>query len=422
MFKLDIQPNIELKIQKMKVDLINTMAEALNELYRWPEDTVQIFHHNDTDGLTSGAILTEAFKRKGYNINRFCLEKPYPQVLKKVFKDKGRIFIFADFAGGIAKVISKLNRGRSLVLILDHHVAEKSNDRTVKNLDPDLFGLKGDRDISASTTCYLFATAMDPKNRDLASLATLGALGDEFLIDGRLVSENRRVTMEACKQGMVKIEEKERGERYIFKFSKRSISGRYFSAYLDILGGVGYYGNGPLMGVKVCIEGFSEESDKMVDRLKLIKDELFNSEIERLKGGTLKGGALKVTDHIQWFHVEDRFSPMGAKMIGTLCNKVKNMDFIDQGKYIAGFQVIRNEVPDFGSINFNEVKISMRVSALLEEKIRAGETMGLNILLPEATKRTGGFCDACHTLTAASTVKIGREESLIEEMEKILAH
>jgi hypothetical protein len=46
--------------------------------------------------------------------------------------------------------------------------------------------------------------------------------------------------------------------------------------------------------------------------------------------------------------------------------------------------------------------------------------MGLNILLPEATGRLGGFSDACHSLTAATTVAIGREGQLIEEMEKIL--
>ena len=45
--------------------------------------------------------------------------------------------------------------------------------------------------------------------------------------------------------------------------------------------------------------------------------------------------------------------------------------------------------------------------------------MGLNILLPEATNRLGGFSDACHSLTAATTVAIGKEEKLIEEMEKI---
>jgi hypothetical protein len=46
--------------------------------------------------------------------------------------------------------------------------------------------------------------------------------------------------------------------------------------------------------------------------------------------------------------------------------------------------------------------------------------MPLNILLPEATNKLGGFSDACHSLTAATTVAIGKEELLIEEMEKIL--
>ena len=46
--------------------------------------------------------------------------------------------------------------------------------------------------------------------------------------------------------------------------------------------------------------------------------------------------------------------------------------------------------------------------------------MGLNIFLPEATNRLGGFSDACHSLTAATTVAVGREEDLIAEMEEIL--
>jgi hypothetical protein len=46
--------------------------------------------------------------------------------------------------------------------------------------------------------------------------------------------------------------------------------------------------------------------------------------------------------------------------------------------------------------------------------------MGLNVLLPEATGRLGGFSDACHSLTAATTVAIGREARLIDEMESIL--
>jgi hypothetical protein len=46
--------------------------------------------------------------------------------------------------------------------------------------------------------------------------------------------------------------------------------------------------------------------------------------------------------------------------------------------------------------------------------------MGLNIFLPEATTMLGGFSDACHSLTAATTVAIGKEVRLIDEMEKIL--
>jgi single-stranded-DNA-specific exonuclease len=118
--------------------------------------------------------------------------------------------------------------------------------------------------------------------------------------------------------------------------------------------------------------------------------------------------------------VEDRFSPMGVKMIGLFCETIQDTDFIDPQRYIAGFQRIPDEIPGFGPIAFNQVKISMRVSPYMETEIRAGRARGLNIFLPEATNRLGGFSDACHSLTAATTVAVGREEDLIAEMEKIL--
>jgi single-stranded-DNA-specific exonuclease len=185
--------------------LIEAMEHAIQEVKQWPEKTVQVFHHNDADGLTSGAILTRAFERQGYKVQRFCLEKPYPAVLKKVYEQEGKLLIFADFAGRIAPLLSDLNRGRNLTLILDHHVAEASTDSRVINLDPDLFGLKGDRDISGSTTCYLFARTMDSVNRDLAQTAAIGAVADGFFVDGQLVSQNREAALEAVQQGKFEI-------------------------------------------------------------------------------------------------------------------------------------------------------------------------------------------------------------------------
>jgi len=160
--------------------LIEAMAQAISEIRRWPEKAVQIFHHNDTDGLSSGAILKAVFERQGYAIRQFCLEKPYPAVLKKVFEQKGSLIVFTDFAGRIAPLISDLNKGDNLVLILDHHKANPAKDPMVHNLDPELFGLKGDRDITASTTCYLFAKTWDLANQDLAFVASIGAVGDRI--------------------------------------------------------------------------------------------------------------------------------------------------------------------------------------------------------------------------------------------------
>ncbi len=108
-------------------------------------------------------------------------------------------------------------------------------------------------------------------------------------------------------------------------------------------------------------------------------------------------------------------------MIGVFCDAIKNSEAVDKHRYVAGFQIIPNEIPGFGPMEFNEVKISMRVSAQMEAEIRANKKMGLNILLPEATNKLGGFSDACHSLTAATTVAIGKEEQLIEEMEKLLS-
>jgi len=394
---------------------VDAMEHAIRELNEWPDKTIQVFHHNDSDGLSSGAILTRALERQGFKVQRLCLEKPYPAVLRKVYEQEGRILIFADFAGRIAPLISELNKGRNLTLILDHHVAEASTDPKVHNLDPDLFGLKGDRDISASTTCYLFAMTLDPVNRDMAYIAAVGAVGDGFFVDGQLVSQNRDAALEAAKQGLIEIRKLETGEQYLIAASKGQMTVAELGDYLDILGGVGYYQGGPDMGVRVCLEGVSPESDRMVEELKAIRERLFDQEIARLQSG-----GLKQAPHIQWFHVEKRLFPMGVKMIGAFCDAIRVTDLIDPRKYLAGFQIIPDEIPGFGTIKFNEVKVSMRVSPTMEGEIRAARAMGLNVLLPEATTRLGGFSDACHSLTAATTVGIGKEERLIEEMEKII--
>lgn len=396
-------------------DLVKAMEKAIREMRRWPKKAVQVFHHNDSDGLSSGAILRSAFEREGYEVRRFCLEKPYPEILEKIYAQEGEILIFADFAGRIAPLLSRLNRERNLTLILDHHAAEKPTDPKVHNLDAELYGLKGDRDIAAATTCFLFAKTFNPANRDLAYLGAVGAVGDKFFVEGRLVSENREAAMEAVRQGRLGVQAHERGEHYFLIDFHGGVRCDDLGVYLDTLGGAGYYQKGPDMGIRVLLQGITAESDAMVEALKATRDQAFGQEM-----GRLERGEIRRSPHIQWFHVERRFSPMGVKMIGLFCETIRAKDFIDPDRYIAGFQTVPNEIPGFGPVRFDQIKISMRVPPPMEGKIRAGKAMGLNVFLPEATGRLGGFSDACHSLTAATTVAIGKEEALIAEMEKIL--
>lgn len=399
----------------MTQQLIKAMAIASDAVQKWPAKKVHIFHHNDADGLSSGAILTRAFERQGFEIQRLCLEKPYPQLLEKVFERKGALNVFTDMAGRIAPLISDLNKGRNLTLILDHHVAHPATDPQVHNLDPDLFGLKGDRDISASTTCYLFARTMDPANVDLAHIAAIGAVGDGFYVDGRLASENRETALEAARQGKMEITADATGEQYYLKFSNQHVPLEALVRDLDTLGAAGYLESGPEIGIQICLEGKSTTSDQMLARFQEVKQKAFDTEILRLEQG-----GLQKTSHIQWFHVHDRFTPMGVKMIGAFCEANKNAGFFDPDKYIAGFQLIPNEIPRYGHLPLQAVNISMRAPAPLENKIKKGTARGLNTFLPEATDRLGGFSDACHRLAAATMIAIGKEEDLIRKMNAIL--
>lgn len=213
----------------------------------------------------------------------------------------------------------------------------------------------------------------------------------------------------------MEIKENEKGERYVLKSASGDIPYDELAIYLETLGAVGYYQKGPNMGVRVCLDGTSPESDRMMEELKTVKAKIFEAEILRLKTE-----GLKESPNIQWLHVEDRFAPMGVKMIGAFCYTIRDMKFIDPQKYIAGFQIIPNNIPGFGPVEFDEVKISMRVPPALEKKIKEDKAEPLNTFLPEATNRLGGFSDACHRLAAATTLSIGKEEELIAEMERIL--
>ena len=395
---------------------LESVRKAVKRITDYNSKKVILLHHNDSDGLSSGAVLLKAFQRAKYSVKRFSLEKPYPRVLEKLFgNNKGKIIVFADFAGKIAQMISGLNKGNNLVIILDHHKAEESNDNSVINLDPDFAGLKGDRDISASCVCYYFARELDYANTDLVHIAAFGGIADFYYIDNQLHSCNRACFKDAVMAGLMRSEGKNEAEKFFITLGRKEVNVVDFYPMVDIAGGVGYYRGGPELGISIFLEGLTDKKLLRLEKLKKIKDSLYYTEMEKLK----KNG-LYVTENIQWFDVKNGFSPMGVKMIGIFLEENEDMDFLDPGRYTAGFMLVPDKVPGFGNILKKQTKVSIRSSRSLSLQIMNNKMPGINEFLPEAALNLGGFADACHRVSGAATIKAGREKDLMTEAQRIL--
>lgn len=378
---------------------------------------VALVHHNDADGLTSAAILDTALRRAGHSVHRICIERVHPPIVARIHEQFPATIFYVDLGAQAAPVISEANQGRRTTLILDHHHPQDATDPHVLNIATEFFGLSGDMDISASTAAYYFALELDQANRDLAHVAVLGAVGDEHDREGRLVGENRQALMDAVEQGQVRTEVDGQGrESCLLTRSGRTVPMAPLAISVTTFGGVGYYSDGPDLGVRVCLEGLFPEAERRLTELRRVQETAYRVTTDRLK----RDGFLQ-TEHIQWFSVGDDFSPMGVKIIGEYCWDIRNEGFVDPEKYIVGFQNMAADVPGVGSFDWQQTKASMRLPTPLERRILNDRSMpGLAYLVPEAARRVGGSIDACHDYTAATIVDLGREQALVLAMEELV--
>ena len=378
---------------------------------------VTLVHHNDADGLTAGGILETALTRDGFSVERIALERIHPPIVERIHDlAAGHPVVYTDLAGRAAPAICELNRDRSFTLILDHHPAEESTSGKVLNLSTERFGLSGEDEISAATAATIFATLLDEKNIDLRYLGVIGAIGDSHDRGGRLIAYNREALLDAVKHGDIKIISKgDDEEEYALTKFGGEIPLTPFAKSLTVLGAAGYTVGGPEIGIRACFEGTGGEYEGKLSELSALKEERFNRAL-----ADLKAGGLKVTPHHQWFIVGDGFSPMGVKIIGEFCMEIRDEDFMDPTKYIAGFQDMPTEIPGLGTFEWNLAKVSMRVPTPLGQRIIDGEMPGLDWLLPEAALKVEGTIDACHGYAAAALVPHGREEELIRLMDKLI--
>ena len=168
--------------------------------------TIRIVSHRDADGITAGAIMAKAVAREGGAFQLSIVKQLSEEVIGELAAEKHRIYVFTDLGSGSMGLIEKYLHDATVV-VADHHPPEEdgfSSDSHVL-VNPVPFGANSVRDLSGSGVSYFVAREMNEKNRDLAYIALVGAVGDMQEIDGTFHGLNLDIISDGKELGILEI-------------------------------------------------------------------------------------------------------------------------------------------------------------------------------------------------------------------------
>ena len=175
--------------------------EAVASRIRDAKD-VHIVSHIDADGISAGSIAYRACRRLDLRPEVEFIKQLDDFVIERLAKEvpDGTLVWFTDLGSG------QLDRIRGIqCVVTDHHVPARdtvegdlSDGGHFVQANPHLHGHDGAQEISGAGMAYLVSRVLGSKNRDLAVLAIVGAVGDlQHAREGRLVGLNDEIVSEA---------------------------------------------------------------------------------------------------------------------------------------------------------------------------------------------------------------------------------
>lgn len=386
---------------------VRSVARAFVESSR---QGVVLIHHNDTDGLTSGAILERACERLSIPRRRYVLEKPYTEALSLILDQPfglSRVaVVLADFGSGMLELLEAINAQRHDLFVLDHHAVKRSTANSVRLLNPREWGISGDVEASASVVCALFAEHLGKWNQDLLKLGVLGAIGDSQLdAQGRCQGLTAELADRACAKGSVTFT-----DGYGFRYAELAdvLSGNDLKGWVDSLGSFAYLSGGPDVAVKGLLEGFDGRYRTLAERA--------NATYRNAVDPFLSTYNPRDSSSLVSFTLPDSFDQFGVKTVGLVCEEIVASGRVRGAKYVAGFQKVPDQIPGLGPVRINQSKLSMRVTPELSAAIFADRAPGVDRILIPAAQSLGGVVDACHRAAGAVTVARGNEALLLERI------
>ena len=170
-------------------------------------DCISVFSHMDADGISAAGIMGVALSRAEAKF-RIRVERWFDEkIADEIAAEKESLPVLTDMGSGYLDILNETMRGKPLV-ILDHHQPNGKPDESFVHVNPETFGIDSARDLSGAGTAYLTVKAISERNKDLAYLAIIGALGDlQDKHEGRsLGGVNSIIVNDAVESGYVKVE------------------------------------------------------------------------------------------------------------------------------------------------------------------------------------------------------------------------
>jgi single-stranded-DNA-specific exonuclease len=362
-----------------------------------------VVHHDDADGICSGAIVKRAFERRGLLLRAVCIEKLIPEAISAIHSERRGLVVYADLGSGHASEISRTATKGDVVVILDHHEVQVSEEPNVHHLNLSLFGFDGDRDFSASTCAYLFAKTLDRDNVDLACLAYVGSME----IPGETSGLNRLALEDALMTG----DAVRRGNKVFLK--KLDMEASKLFSTLQVLGPVGYYRGGPSLGLKLCTGEDVDEALKVAGELEELRKDANRRLLQRLR---VEG--LNKMRRVQWFSAGQEFLGMGTKVLGSFCSYASyQRSIVDPDKYLIGMMDMPSIIPELTTLRGTYTKVSVRAP----DKLRAGIERGMapsSALVLSRSCEGFGSADG-HAAAASAVIERGREMELVDKFDRL---
>lgn len=166
-------------------------------------DSVLLASHIDADGLTSAAVAATALERATIPFEVVFEKQLDAAAIATIAASEYTTVLFTDFGSGQLDVITDHEAsGEFTPVVCDHHQPASAD--TEFHLNPLLVGLDGSSELSGAGIAYVLARALGGvENRDLASLAVVGAVGDMQASTGELVGANRGIVGEGIEAGVL---------------------------------------------------------------------------------------------------------------------------------------------------------------------------------------------------------------------------